>query len=281
MRLSKLLFVVIVSLLVGLLCVTWSRAVAETAKVEGYVYSADATTPMVRVKVIVFYADGKSAQGETNEKGYYSVPFTKNNRPIEVRYIPEQQILFPELKGLSGSTTHTISRTQESGSGNYSSRRVIELHNSAQGAMALMVKMPANERQGLEKYYRGMLDSVRVEQRTVPDEATREFLQSTYDKTRHQYGLPPETLKNENGVPLKAFLDKRRPPGDSQFCPEYGSCMTAEVLGELLSRVCREEPPSIAGLSPAAKRDLRLSLRCQPGSRGPLRNDDAPKRQIP
>jgi hypothetical protein len=246
----------------------------DTLTVDGFVYYADGKTPMKGVKVLVVYANDTLATPVfTNGEGHYALTFSKSEKPIVIRYIPQQPIDFPPLENLSGSTSHTISRTQEGNTGTYSARRLRQMSNSAQTASTL--KLSNADRHEMDEYYRTLLADVRVEQATVTNQTMLLSLQTEFNEARRQYGLPPvESLKNEAGQPLTlAYLQDWPNRGRQQA----NSCMTGDVLKELLRRVCNEEPPSISGLTRAEVRDLRQKLGCKSNLLDILNDDPIPK----
>lgn len=248
----------LVSLFLALSCLAWTYLVPARPKIEGYVYYANGK-PMENVKVWAVYSDGTtSAPDLTNKLGHYSVQFTTSDKPIWVTYVPQQQIYLPELENLSGSISHTISRTEEVGKTARSASRVREVSKSAMRASTLNVS-PA-DKNALQEYYVGLLSDVRVEEATVKDQAMLFSLQQEFTEARRQYGLPEEYLKNEAGQPLKLAYLQDWP---NRMRAGTDSCMTRDVLKELLRRVCQEEPPSISGLTPSEVQDLRQKLGCQ------------------
>jgi hypothetical protein len=241
------------------------QAQSDSPKVEGYVYDYGGK-PMNKVEVRVVYFDQAFVKTETDKTGHYSLAFTKSDKPIRVSYLTQQQIYFPELKELSGSTNHNISRTQQEQAGVYTVPVVIQLNYEAQVAISL----PATDDK-LKQHYRKLLSNVRIKQGAVTDEVTSALVQSLFNETRRQYGMGTEELKSENGTPLPARIELptiRQPA-------EANSCMTIETLQKMLASICNNNRPPIVGLSRADAIDLRNKLGCS-GPRLPPNSRDAP-----
>ena len=223
--------------------------------VEGYVYDADAK-PMKKVEVRVYYHDNAYAKADTDEKGYYKVLFTKDTRhPIRVSYFPRDRSRFSDLRDLSGSTNHSISRIQHGEAGVYTVQTLIQLNNDAQEAIS---SARSEDKAFIRDYYRALLGNVRLESTAVPNDATGAFIQSSFNETRRLFGMHPEPLKTEKGEPIIDRPYQPPPPRPRAT----NSCFTIEVLQEMLSRICSGQGTSIVGLSHSEATTLRMRVDC-------------------
>lgn len=227
------------------------QAQSEEPRVEGYVYYANAK-PMKKVAVHVVYSDGRYVNTETDGSGHYSLSFKRSNEPIRIRYLPQEEIFFPELEDLSGSTNHNISRTQQGKAGVYTASEWIDLNEQAQAVISV-----ASD-QKVKDYYRTLLSGARIAEGAVTNELTASFLQSLFNDTRRRYGMDPAQLTTEKGEVITVRVPFRQP---AQRQPS--TCMTADALKEMLDRICYGNPSEITGLSGTEALELQRRLDCR------------------